>query len=90
MARRLGTPFKVYDNDVPAFHVEVARSLEELNVAAGRSHDAEVSLEDRARIRTEVATEAFEREHGRPPENARELSAVVARLTRPNDRRRGS
>ncbi|MET0931327.1 MAG: MobF family relaxase, partial [Aeromicrobium sp.] len=81
--QRLGTPFKVYDSDVPAFHVEVARRLGELNVAAGRSRDDIVSINDRARVRSGVASEAFLKEHGRMPENARELAAMVAKLSRP-------
>jgi DNA primase catalytic core len=82
-AQPLGTPFKVYDTDVPVFHVEVARRLGELNVASGRQRDDEVSVDERARMRTEVATEAFKREHGRDPANARELAATVAKLSRP-------
>ncbi|MET0930020.1 MAG: MobF family relaxase, partial [Aeromicrobium sp.] len=82
-AQRLGTPFKVYDSDVPAFHVEVARRLAELNVAAGRDRDDMVSVDDRARVRSDVASEVFLKEHGRAPHNARELAAMVARLSRP-------
>ena len=42
-----------------------------------------MSVDDRARIRTEVATELFTAEHGRPPADARELSATIARHSRP-------
>ncbi len=38
---------------------------------------------DRARIRTEVAREFFVAEHGRPPEDARELAATIAKHSRP-------
>ena len=40
-------------------------------------------LSDRARIRTEVAREFFTAEHGRPPEDARELAATIAKHSRP-------
>jgi DNA primase catalytic core len=82
-AQRLGTPFKIHDGDVPAFHIEVARRLEELKLAAGRAQGSDVGIDARARVRTEVATEAFEREYGRSPANARELASMVAKLSRP-------
>ena len=44
----------------------------------GRSH-----ADERARIRTEVATELFAAEHGRPPQDARELAAAIAKHSRP-------
>ena len=40
-------------------------------------------LPDRARIRTEVAREFFTAEHGRQPEDARELAATIAKHSRP-------
>ncbi len=82
-AQWLGTPFKVFEADVPAYQVEVARRIEDLNVAAELPRDTAVSIEDRARIRTEVAREYFAREHGREPDTARELAAAVAKYSRP-------
>ena len=82
-AQRLGTPFKVLEGDVPSFHVEVARRLGELNVEEGRPRDTAVNIDERARVRTEVACEHFEREHGRRPESSRELAATEAKLSRP-------
>ena len=38
---------------------------------------------DRARVRTEVAREFFLAEHGRQPEDARELAATIAKHSRP-------
>ena len=64
-AQRLGTPFKVFNTDVSPYRVEVARRVEDLNVAAGLPRDAAVSVEDRARVRTEVAREFFRDEHAR-------------------------
>lgn len=82
-AQRLGTPYKVFDNDIPPFQIEVARRIEALNTENGQPTRAAASLEDRARIRSEVASEFFEREHGRPPADARELAATIAKLSRP-------
>src|SRR6476469_9859073 len=62
---RLGLPYKVYSGDVSAFRIEVARRVGELASALGDGSDASVPLEERARIRTEVATEFFRAEHGR-------------------------
>ncbi|WP_141845267.1 MobF family relaxase [Humibacillus xanthopallidus] len=84
---RLGLPFKVYGGDVSAFRVEVARRVGELASALGDGSDAVVPLEERARIRTEVATEFFRTEHGRDPasgsDGAREIAATIARHSRP-------
>jgi DNA primase catalytic core len=82
-ALRLGAPFSVSDREVSDFRIQVARRLGELNRARGLPRDAQVSLDDRARIRTEVATDFFTAEHGRPPADARELSASIARHSRP-------
>jgi DNA primase catalytic core len=82
-ATRLGAPFKVYDPDVSPFRVEVADRVAEINRAAGLPADWPVPAEDRARVRTQVATELFLAEHGRPPADARELAALIARHTRP-------
>ena len=76
---RLGTPFKVYSSDVSEFRIEVARHLEELNVAAGRPRSAAIPADERARVRSEVAREFFVREHGREPVDARVLAATVAK-----------
>ena len=80
--RQLGTPFKVYEADVPPYRMEVARRLEDANVAEGRPREAVVSLGERARMRTEVAREYFVREHGREPADARELASAVALYSR--------
>jgi DNA primase catalytic core len=82
-ATRLGAPFKVYDPDVSRFRVEVADRVAEVNRAAGLPADWPVPAEERARVRTQVATEFFQAEHGRPPADARELAALIARHTRP-------
>jgi DNA primase catalytic core len=80
---RLGAPFKIYDSDIPPFRVEVAKRIADLNAAAGLPHDWPIPRSERARVRTEVATEFFAAEHGRPPQDARELAAVIAKHSRP-------
>ncbi|MDN4175202.1 MobF family relaxase [Nocardioides sp. SOB77] len=82
-AVRLGTPYKVYDNDISPFRVEVAKRIAALNEAAGLPRDWPVPAADRAKIRTEVAAEFFRAEHGREPADARELAATIAKHSRP-------
>ena len=82
-AGRLGTPFKVYANDVSAFQVAVAQRFAQHNKTAGVPADAAIPDEVRARIRSEVAAEFFHAEHGRPPADAREISGTIAKLSRP-------
>jgi DNA primase catalytic core len=80
---RLGAPFKIYSNDIPPFRVEVAQRIAELNAAAGLPRDWPVPRGERARVRTEVARELFAAEHGRPPQDTRELAAAIAKHSRP-------
>jgi hypothetical protein len=80
---RLGAPFKIYQPDVSPFRVEVAKRIAALNRAAGLPGDWAIPAADRARIRTEVAREFFVAEHGRQPEDARELAAAIAKHSRP-------
>lgn len=82
-AARLGTPYKVYDNDISPFRIEVAKRIATLNEAAGLPGDWPVPAADRAKIRTEVAAEFFRAEHGRDPADARELAATIAKHSRP-------
>ena len=82
-ATRLGAPFKVYQNDVSPFRIEVAKRLTAHNEAAGLPRDWAVPAAERARVRTEVAREFFAAEHGRQPADARELAAVIAKHSRP-------
>lgn len=82
-ASRLGTPYKLYPNDVSPFRMEVAQRLGDWNEDRGHPRDWAVPVDDRARIRTEVATEFFRSEHGRDPEDAREIAATIAKNSRP-------
>ena len=80
---RLGVPFRIVDNDLRPFRVEVARRIAALNTAIGKPADASTSAGDRARVRTQVAREFFLAEHGREPVNARELTGQIAKDSRP-------
>ncbi len=82
-ARQLGTPYKVYDNDISPFRIEVAKRIAAINEAAGLPGDWPVPAADRAKVRTEVGTEFFRAEHGREPADARELAAAIAKHSRP-------
>jgi hypothetical protein len=82
-ATRLGTPYRVYKNDVTPFQREVATRFEAVNEAAGLPGDWPIPAEDRARIRTEIAGEFFTAEHGREATDARELAATIAKNSRP-------
>ena len=80
----LGSPYKVYGNDgVDGFNVEVARRLQELNQSLGRPAKFQATVQETARVRSEVAREWFAREHDREPASERELSAALARYSRP-------
>jgi hypothetical protein len=83
LVTRLGAPFKIYAHDVPPFRVEVAERIAELNSAAGLPSDWPIPRSERARVRTEVAAELFAADHGRPPQDARELAATIAKHSRP-------
>src|SRR6187455_2285938 len=80
---RLGAPFKIVDNDLRPFRLEVARRIAALNTAIGWPADASIAAADRARVRTEVAGQFFLAQHGREPVNARELAGQIAKDSRP-------
>jgi hypothetical protein len=80
---RLGAPFKIVDNDLRPFRLEVAKRIEALNAAIGWPADASIAAADRARVRTQVAREFFRAEHGREPVDARELTGWVRFAERP-------
>ncbi len=82
-AMRLGAPFRIYPAHATPFQVEVATRIAALSTALRTATGGEVSLQDRARIRTEVAVEIFRAAHGRDPADAREIAATIARHTRP-------
>lgn len=87
VAARLGAPFKVYDHDVSAFRIEVAKRLAAVSADFGVRPDWAVPAAERARVRTEVARDFFRAEHDRDlspgPDGARELAATIAKHSRP-------
>lgn len=78
----LGTPYKVY-SDVSAFRLRVAQRVAACNAERPLPAGSPGLLEDRARIRTEVAVELFREEFGRDPSDAREIAATIAKHSRP-------
>ncbi|GAA5122405.1 hypothetical protein GCM10023339_40750 [Alloalcanivorax gelatiniphagus] len=82
-AARLGAPYKIYENDISPFRIEVAQRLAAANQAAGLPRDWPVPAAERASIRTQVATELFRTEHRRSPADARELATTIAKRSRP-------
>jgi TrwC relaxase len=80
---RLGAPFKIYHSDIPPVRVEGARRIVDIKAAAGLPRDWPIPRDEPARVRTEVATEFFTAEHGRPPQDARELAAATAKHSGP-------
>ncbi|WP_397333885.1 hypothetical protein [Ornithinimicrobium sp. INDO-MA30-4] len=82
---QLGRPYKVYNaaEDVSEFRVLVARAFEEYNEARGLPGDYAISVSERARMRTEIATILFVNEFGREPADAREIAATIAKNSRP-------
>ncbi|KAB7740361.1 relaxase domain-containing protein [Nostocoides sp. F2B08] len=82
-AARLGSPFPLYPGDVSEFRVRVAQRAAELAEARGLPAESTGTIEDRARARSEVATALFRERFGRDPVDARELSALVAKESRP-------
>src|SRR5215211_4747076 len=85
-AARLGMPFKIVDNDLIPFRLEVAKRIAALNSAIGWPADASIAAADRARVRTQVAREFFVAEHGREPVDARELAGQIAKDSRPRSK----
>jgi conjugative relaxase-like TrwC/TraI family protein len=80
---RLGVAFRIVDNDLIPFRVEVAKRIAALKTAIGWPADASIAAADRARVRTQVAREFFRAEHGREPVDARELAGQIAQDSRP-------
>ena len=80
---RWGCPSDSGVSEVTPFQREVAARFAAFNQAAGAPAESPISADERARIRSEVAREFFRAEHGRDPADARELSGMLAKLSRP-------
>ncbi|GIG23327.1 hypothetical protein Cch01nite_40510 [Cellulomonas chitinilytica] len=82
-AASLGTPFRVYANDVSEFRRRLALEVTAFNTARGLPGDTWVPMQARADLRTKVATALFREEFNRDPADARELAAAIAKHSRP-------
>ena len=80
-ASRLGAPYRIHEQ-ANVFHRRSAGAFRDRNTALGLPADAPVPADERARIRTELATTMFVETYGRPPADARELSGHLARMSR--------
>src|SRR3954452_11525534 len=80
-ARRLGSGDLVFEH-ANEFRRRCAEEFRDYNIARALAPVAPVPQEDRARIRTDVATAMFAESYGRPPADARELSGHLARISR--------
>jgi DNA primase catalytic core len=80
-ATALGREFAVHDT-VSAFKVRVAEAFTSYNLEHGQRWNAPVPPAERARIRTEIGRAMFVDQHGREPQNARELSGFIAKASR--------
>src|SRR3954470_14484422 len=81
LASRLGAPYRVFEH-ANEFRRRCAEGFREHNITRGLDPVTPVPEEDRARIRTAVASAMFAESYGRPPVDARELSGHVARMSR--------
>src|SRR4051794_14458199 len=77
----LGRRFPVHDK-VSAFNVKVAEAFTSYNREHGQKWNAAIRPEERARIRTQIGRSMFVDEHGREPQDARELSGFIAKESR--------
>ena len=80
-AGALGRAFNVYDA-ASSFQVQVAQALTAYNLQRGLHWNTQVPIDERARIRSEVATAMFTDKHGRAPANDRELDGFVKKQSR--------
>ncbi|MEO5665937.1 MAG: MobF family relaxase, partial [Nocardioides sp.] len=77
----LGREFPSTPNS-SAFNVRVADAFSKYNVENGQRWNSQIRPQERARIRTEIGTEMFTEEHGRRPQDERELSGFIAKASR--------
>ena len=77
----LGREFRVRAA-ASTYNVRVAEAFTEYNTQLGERWNAPIRPEERARIRTELGTAMFIDSHGRPPQDARELSGFIAKASR--------
>src|SRR4051794_21831940 len=77
----LGKKFLIHTT-TSTFNVRVAEAFTTYNREHQQKWNATIRPEERARIRTEIATRMFAYEHARAPQDARELSGFIAKASR--------
>jgi DNA primase catalytic core len=80
-ASRLGAPYRVFEQG-NEFRRRCADEFRAYNTIRGLDGVTPVPEEERARIRTALASTMFVESYGRPPADARELSGQLARVSR--------
>jgi DNA primase catalytic core len=78
---RLGAPYRIFEQ-ANEFRRRCAEDFRNYNTTHGLDLVTPVPEEDRARIRTAVASAMFVETYGRPTADARELSGHLARISR--------
>lgn len=81
-ASQIGRVFAIYTGNQPEFIQETAKRYVAYNLDRGNHWKTAVPAEERARIRSELGNELFEREHGRAPLDDRERGSFMAKSTR--------
>ncbi len=79
---QLGRVFARYLGNQPEFIRETAKRYVAFNLTRGVHWKTPVPADVRADIRTQLADEHFDREHGRPPLDDRERGSFMAKATR--------
>src|SRR4051794_21089791 len=77
----LGKKFLIHTT-TSTFNVRVAEAFTTYNREHQQKWNATIRPEERARIRTEIATRMFADQHARAPQDARELSGFIAKASR--------
>ena len=80
-ATTLGRPFRVNAGET-ALQQRLAQAYRDHNLSIGAHWNAAIDETQRARMRTDIATEMFEEQHRRAPLDERELTGFIARGTR--------
>ncbi|ORV08063.1 TrwC relaxase [Mycolicibacterium fallax] len=80
-AIKLGRPFQINDGETE-LRQRLAVALRDHNLSIGQRWNSPIEEDLRARLRTEIALELFERDYGRPPADDRELGGFIARQSR--------
>ena len=80
-ASRLGTPYRLFQEG-NEFRSRCSAEFRAYNTSRGLGSVAAVPENERAAVRTSVATSMFSERYGRPPADSRELSGHLARISR--------